>query len=173
LTNTFKVDMEVKNVVLEPVSDILWVSQIETSNNSINLVSIILWLIYLCFRFAFLWLLFLFFKYIFSFLKYISHLLFWDNLHWNDWNVISLIVYIVFIIALFIFFGTLFSYVLDLSSFTTEILNLWNTIFSLFAVSFWNYDFYYNFVNTFTTGIYGLILLYIVYLITNKYWRLN
>lgn len=165
---------QVINTDLKPISDKLWKSNISRDENGSNFIIFFIAVFYIIFKVLLISSIFFIYYLYDKYLSKLASLLLWnDNITNTSWNLVTLILYVAFLILKISMFWLIFVYILDIKSIFDFIGSLWLAFSSYLAFTFWNYLFFANVVNIFFAWFIVAFFVYIIYILANKYWKLN
>jgi hypothetical protein len=174
LEPSWKIWYNIQNANLVPVSDLLHISDISRNEIWVKFIVFFLALLLIFIQLILYFLVFLVFYLYNRFIDTFVFVIFWNVFkNTTSWNWVSSLFFIAYIVWKIAVFLLLFSYILQLKDIFTQISNFINAYFSFFASSFWNYSFFRTVVNGFFWWIYRIILLFITFIVINKFAKLN
>lgn len=177
LNNHFKPYLVTETITLQPVTDNLGVAS-DMSNWWTAwkyFLAFMLSILYFFTRLILIGLVFLLFYIYWISVQKLVQAVFWHDFKNNPApsNGIWLIVFIsLMIVVLWIFFSIIL-YITPIYDFLLIVSNITTVWFSFVAVILWQYSFFQSIVNLFYAGVIATFLVYITWLITLKFWRIN
>lgn len=175
LTSSFKITTQNKTIILQEITDVLFVSEIEENTLSQKFISFIFAILYIIYRAILIsWILFLFYFY-YRIIDKIFTSVFWANL--NVWSIaanwFSLLPYTALITYIFFIFVSFLVVLSPVIEFINGMIDLWTVFFSFFALNIADYSFFQSIVNMFFALVWWSIMLTLIYRLTLRFSRLN
>lgn len=171
-----KVDYEKVNTNLKPIDDNLNIAKNTiNSDNQIwkDFLTVIFVVLYVFFRILVIWLIFIFSIFVYKIINTIvDYILPWISNDWTSWNVFSFLAYMSFLIVFSVLVYSLFSLSDNFLLFFNNIINFLDSIFVFFLESFFNLYLFLKILQTFNLWLYWCIVLFVIYKLALKFWRI-
>lgn len=171
-----KVDYEKVNTNLKPIDDNLNIAKNTiNSDNQIwkDFLTVIFVVLYVFFRILVIWLIFIFSIFVYKIINNIvDYILPWISNDWTSWNVFSFLAYMSFLIVFSVLVYSLFSLSDNFLLFFNNIINFLDSIFVFFLESFFNLYLFLKILQTFNLWLYWCIVLFVIYKLALKFWRI-
>ncbi len=178
ITPDFKIWILYKPAVLSVIEDNLWVSQINTDDNSWRYFLVFfLSILYILIRVFIIWFtLFLFWMYWYIvklFLSYVIGFSIQESIIWHPSNGMWLVVYVLVYWVVLTFFIWVFHYSIWLNDFLLSVTSWLNLFFTFISANIWMYNTLANIVNFFFAWVVVSLVGFLTLKHVIGFWRLN
>lgn len=139
-----------------------------------NFISFLLWIIYIVIRLVIIYWIIYIFKLFYETIKKLVENIFWLDLSWkwngNFWSVFFYVAFLISVFSIFTWFYWLLPWLLPIINIINTIVTV---IISSIAFNFFSYSVFQTTVNLFFVWVLSSFILYLLYLLANKFFRLN